>query len=138
MISLRNWDFWDEGPYCPCSSGLTGGTGLEDHGQCAHFYFILFLLPFVLLLFIDRFIVLSFGMGLDIKQGWLNVKERRLNEKLKYINNCSVNLSMSYYIDEHHEIYVYWKNNSYLCLCFVCLQQCADVILTAVELIWSV
>lgn len=40
---------------------------------------------FPLLLFIDRFIVLSFGMGLETKQGWLNVKERRLNEKLKYI-----------------------------------------------------
>jgi len=53
------------GPYCPCSSGLTGGTGLEDHGQCAQFSFF----SFPLLLFIDRFIVLSFGMGLETKQG---------------------------------------------------------------------
>lgn len=36
---------------------------------------------FFLLLFIDGFIVLSFGMGLETKQGWFNVKERRLNEK---------------------------------------------------------
>lgn len=46
--------------------------------------FILFL-SFHFLLFNDRFIVLSFGMGLETKQGWLNVKERKLNEKLKYI-----------------------------------------------------
>lgn len=40
---------------------------------------------FSLLLFIDRFIVLSFGMGLETKQDWFNIKERRMNEKLKYI-----------------------------------------------------
>lgn len=43
----------------------------------------------------------------------------------KYMkNNCSVNLSMSYYIEEHHEIYVYWKNSIYdklyFCVCFMC------------------
>ena len=84
LISLWDWGFWDEGPYCPWSSGLTGGTGLEDHGQCAKVLFDLNSF-FLLLLFIDRFIVLSFGMGLATKQGWLIVKERRLNEKLKYI-----------------------------------------------------
>lgn len=31
--------------------------------------FILLFFPFPLLLFIDRFIVLSFGMGLETKQG---------------------------------------------------------------------
>ena len=46
---------------------------------------------------------------------------------------------MSYYIDEHHEIYVYWKNsiydNLYFCVCFMCfvgVQQWADAILTAI------
>lgn len=46
---------------------------------------------------------------------------------------------MSYYIDEHHEIYVYWKNstydNLYVCVCFTCfvgVQQWADAILTAI------
>lgn len=45
---------------------------------------------------------------------------------------------MSYYIDEHHEIYVYWKNstcdNLYFCVCFMCfvgVLQWADAILTA-------
>lgn len=45
---------------------------------------------------------------------------------------------MSYYIDEHHEIYVYWKtvlDNLYFCVCFMCsvgVQQWADAILTAI------
>lgn len=38
FLSFWEWVFWDDGPYCLWSSGLTGGTGLEDHGQCAGLY----------------------------------------------------------------------------------------------------
>lgn len=38
---------------------------------------------FALLLFIDRFIVLSFGMGLDTKQGWLKHKGEETELKTK-------------------------------------------------------
>lgn len=40
---------------------------------------------FALLLFIDRFIVLSFDMGLDTKQGWLKGEETEWKPKVHKI-----------------------------------------------------
>lgn len=50
FLSFWEWAFWDDGPYCPWSSGLTGGTRLEDHGQCAGLYGFFFFVFFYLLI----------------------------------------------------------------------------------------
>jgi len=78
LISL--WD-WGLAHIAPVHLALQEGQDWRIMGNVLSFLFF----SFPLLLFIDRFIVLSFGMGLETKQGWLNVKERKLNEKLKYI-----------------------------------------------------
>lgn len=51
-------------------SAFTGGTGLEDHGQCALCDFLFFIL--YAFCFSGRVIVPSFGLGLESKQGRFN------------------------------------------------------------------
>lgn len=63
-FSLRLGFPQHERSHWPWFSGLTGGTGLQDHGQCGQFYFLFFSFCFYLLI---DFIVLLFGMDLEVK-----------------------------------------------------------------------
>lgn len=81
-ISVQGWGFWDKDPYCPWSSGLSGGTGPEDHWQCAMFYLFFFFLWFCLLIDLLFRHLVRYQKGSKVGA---NVRERKVNEKLKYI-----------------------------------------------------